>query len=180
MLLYVLVEWSKKTVETTYKHLRAEMMTRDGEEDQRNVPCVCIRLWKLRESAIEPHHLRHQKQLIKVLFNFSSWNFTLNGTECVMSYHSRFFTTTRGDHSEESELWNPDSLKAWNSQGKWFIFLLYQRLILLFFVKRGQWMVSHSHPLSVCEICISTEWNQLWMENSGFVIYFNSKRPREL
>lgn len=41
-------------------------------------------------------------------------------------------------------------------------------------------MVSHSHPLSVCEICISTEWKQLWMENFGFVIYFNSKRQRAL
>ena len=34
--------------------------------------------------------------------------------------------------------------------------------------------------LSVCEMCVSTEWNQLWMENFGFVIYFDSKSLREL
>lgn len=43
---YLLVEWSKKTIETTCKHLRAVMIVRDGKkkngdrERQENILCV--------------------------------------------------------------------------------------------------------------------------------------------
>lgn len=58
---YLLVEWSKKTMETSHKHLRSVMMVRGWEkerwtviEEDRRMCCVlCTGLWKPMRKVLE-------------------------------------------------------------------------------------------------------------------------------
>lgn len=72
---YLLVEWFKKTMETTYEHLRAKMVVRDGQTSSfrgrwENVLCLRLGCGNSPGNCCRTLHLRH-------------WKWTIKGNGCI-------------------------------------------------------------------------------------------------